>query len=82
MINLTYLLIILCFILIYLFVKEIKIKNLNVDLNKEIKNNNKILFYKLQKQYLNNVSDDDIEDLIVCLNNYFIERKLKNEKWV
>lgn len=47
--------------------------------NIEISPNNKILFIKLKKQYLNNVSDDDILQLIFFLKKYLKERKKKNE---
>ena len=40
---------------------------------------NKILFYKLQKQYLNNCSNNDIEQLIYFLEKY-LEVKNENKK--
>lgn len=44
---------------------------------RKIRNENKILFYKLQKQYLNNSSIEDVKDLISFLYNYYIERNKK-----
>lgn len=44
-------------------------------INREISPQNKILFIKLKKQYLNGCSNDDIKDLISFLVNSLIERK-------
>lgn len=44
---------------------------------RKINNKNQINFLRLQKQYLNNTSNEDIEDLIVYLYKYLIERKSK-----
>lgn len=70
---LEFILLIFDLITIILLFREIKINKARF--NKKIKSNNKILFYKLQKQYLNNSSYDDIEELIIFLNNYLKERK-------
>lgn len=73
MFIIQFILLILDIITIFLLFKEIKINQ--VRFNRKIKSNNKILFYKLQKQYLNNCSIEDVEELIVFLNKYIKERK-------
>lgn len=51
----------------------------NKKYNSKISSQNKILFYKLKKQYLNNTSIEDIKQLITFLNKEVKEREKKNE---
>lgn len=72
----------LILIIIFLLLFDIKVFNRNKKVfNTKISNENKILFYKLQKQYLNNVSDDDIRQLISFLMNNSLKynRKIKSK---
>lgn len=66
-------LIILLIFDIYIYIRNKKLFNRN------IKPNNKILFYKLQKNYLNNCDSEDIKDLICFLYQYLMNRKDKKE---
>lgn len=75
MFILEFILLILDLITIFLLIKEIKINSFRFI--RKIKPQNKILFYKLQKQYLNNCSNEDIGELLLFLNDYMLKRKEK-----
>lgn len=62
------------FLLVY--IENVRLK-LKYEFKVKIDPQNKILFYKLQKQYLYQCTDSDIKQLIYFLNNYLEERKLK-----
>lgn len=73
-------LLILDLITIYLLIKEIKNRHfhyLKWNSINDISPQNKILFYKLKKQYLNKVSFEDIQELQIFLDSCLEERKLK-----
>lgn len=80
MFILEIILLILDILTIYLLIKEIKKRhykfenNFNEKYNK-INPQNKILFYKLKKQYLNNISNEDIKELQIFLDSVLRERK-------
>lgn len=57
-----------------------KLAHRNIFNNNYISPQNKILFHKLKKQYLNNASSDDIEQLLIFLDDTLQERNFKNER--